>query len=81
MNDDHVIWTPQGIHVPAHLADRIRAEAEPAYRGPDLWPGMIGELIGTPIYVIPPRPAPTPPRRRWWIRAWHWLTRRGRRGS
>lgn len=76
-DDDRVIWTPQGIYVPAHLADRIQATAEPAYKGTDLWPGMVGSLIGTPIYIMRP-PAPRP---RWWVRAWRRLTRRRRNGS
>ena len=81
MSDDRVIWTPQGYYVPAHLEDRIRAAAEPApaYRQPDavLRTGMLGDFIGTPIYILPP-PARRP---RWWVRAWRWLTRRGRRGT
>lgn len=80
MSDDGVIWTPQGIYVPAHLADTIRVAAEPApaYNRPDdlLRAGTIGAYLGTPIYItVTPTPAPRP---RWWVRAWRWLTRRRR---
>lgn len=77
---DRIIWTPQGIYVPAHLAHTIRAAAEtsPAYSRPDdvLNAGTVGAYLGTPIYIIQP-PTPTP-RPRWWVRAWRRLTRRRR---
>lgn len=82
MADDRIIRTPQGFYVPAHLADRVQAAAEPApaFQLPDavLRAGMLGDFTGTPIYILPPPPVRHP---RWWVRAWRWFTRRGRKHS
>lgn len=82
MNDDRIIWTPQGFYVPAHLAETIRnaPNPTPAYSRPDdvMHAGTIGDYFGTPIYIMQP---PVPQRPRWWARAWQRLTRRGRNGS
>jgi hypothetical protein len=68
----HIIKTPQGIYVPAEVADKLKPYAEP----PGLYdPGL--SLLATPIYVLPPRPPKKPAR--WWVRAWRRLTKWRRR--
>lgn len=59
-----IIRTPQGIYVPAEVAEKLKPYAQP----PGLYdPGL--SMLATPIYVLPPKPpAPRPSfwRRFWW---------------
>ena len=65
-----IIKTPNGLYVPAAIADKLKPYAEP----PGLYDPALS-MLATPVYVLPPRAVPAPPKpARWWVRTWRRLT-------